>query len=108
MSTCCCCSVASVVSNSATPWSVGRQAPMSVGFFRQEYWSGLPCPPPVDLPDPEIEHMSPMSPALQEDSLPSESPGKLQNINKEYLQSFERGKESSNYTQLLILLKENN
>ena len=39
----------------------------------QEYWSGLPCPPPGDLPDPGIE---PRSPALQIDSLPSESPGK--------------------------------
>ena len=38
----------------ATPWTVACQAPMSMGFFRQEYWSGLPCPPPGDLPDPEI------------------------------------------------------
>jgi len=44
-----------------------------MGFFRQKYWSGLPCPPPGDLPDPGIE---PVSPALQEDSLPSEPPGK--------------------------------
>ena len=50
-----------------------RQAPLSMGFFRQEYWSGLPCPPPGDLPDPGIE---PMSPALQADSLPSDPPGK--------------------------------
>ena len=35
----------------ATPWTVARQAPLSVGFARQEYWSGLPCPPPGDLPD---------------------------------------------------------
>ncbi|CAI9176124.1 unnamed protein product [Rangifer tarandus platyrhynchus] len=40
------------------------QAPLSVGFPRQEYWSGLPCPPPGDLPDPVIEHLSLMSPAL--------------------------------------------
>ena len=38
-----------------TPWTVARQAPPSMGFSRQEYWSGLPCPPPEDLPDPEIE-----------------------------------------------------
>ena len=41
-----------------------------MGFSRQEYWSGLPCPPPGDLPDPGIRPMSPASPALQADSLP--------------------------------------
>ena len=46
----------------ATPWTVARQAPLSMGFFRQEYWSGLP--PPWDLPDPGIEPMSPVSPSL--------------------------------------------
>ena len=46
------------------------------GFSRQEYWSGLPCPPPGDLPNPGIE---PRSPALQADSLPAESPGKPKN-----------------------------
>ena len=51
------------------PWSVARQAPLSMGFSRQEYWSGLPCPSPGDLPNPGIK---PRSPALQEDSLPSE------------------------------------
>ena len=39
----------------ATPWTVARQAPLSMGFSRQEYWSGLPCPPPGDLPNPAIE-----------------------------------------------------
>ena len=38
-----------------TPWTVAHQAPLSMGFSRQGYWSGLPCPPPGDLPDPEIE-----------------------------------------------------
>ena len=48
-----CCSL---VSNSfATPWSVVHQAPVSVGFSRQEYWSGLPFPPPGDLPNPGME-----------------------------------------------------
>ena len=47
-----------------TPWTVARQAPLSVGFSRQEYWNGLPCPPPGDFPDPEIEPTSLMSPAL--------------------------------------------
>ena len=48
-----------------TPWTVAHQAPLSVGFSSQEYWSGLPFPPPGDLPDPWIE---PMSPVLQVDS----------------------------------------
>ena len=52
-----------------TPWTIAHQAHPSMGFSRQEYWSGLPCPPPGDLPDPGIE---PGSPALQADSLPSE------------------------------------
>ena len=48
-----------------TPWSVAHhQAPLSMGFSRQEYWSGLPCPPPGDLPDPGIEPMSLVSAAL--------------------------------------------
>ena len=52
-----------------TPWTVTYQAPPSMGFSRQEYWSGLPLPSPGDLPDPRIE---PGSPALQADALPSE------------------------------------
>ena len=50
----------------ATQWTIARQA-LSMGFSRQEYWSGLPCPPPGDLPDPGTE---PISPASQADSLP--------------------------------------
>ena len=46
------------------------------GILHQEYWSGLPCPSPGDLPDPGIEPTSPESPALQRDSLPTEPPGK--------------------------------
>ena len=57
----------------ATPWTAAHQASLSMGFSRQEYWSGLPFPPPGDLPNPGIE---PRSPALQADSLPSEPPGK--------------------------------
>ena len=48
----------------ATPWTVAHQAPLSMGFFRQEYWSGLPFPPPGDLPDPGIKPKSLMSPKL--------------------------------------------
>ena len=54
----------SVVSDSfATTWTVARQAPLSMGFFRQECWNGLPCPPPRDLPDPGIEPGSPALPS---------------------------------------------
>ena len=54
-----------------TPWIVAYQAPPSMEFPRQEYWSGLPFPSPGDLSDPVIE---PRSPALQADTLPSEPP----------------------------------
>ena len=53
-------------------WTIAYQALLSMGFSRQEYWSGFPFPSPGDLPDPGIE---PGSPALQADSLPSEPPG---------------------------------
>ena len=48
----------------ATPWTIDCQASLSMGFPRQEYWSGLPFPPPWDLPNPGIEPASPVSPAL--------------------------------------------
>ena len=57
----------------ATPWTVAHQAPPSMEFSKQEYWSGLPFPSPRDLPNPGIE---PRSPALQAGPLPSEPPGK--------------------------------
>ena len=57
----------------ATLWTVAYQSPPSMGFSRQEYWSGLPFPSPGDLPNSGIE---PRSPALQADTLPSELPGK--------------------------------
>ena len=67
----------------ATPWAVACQTPLSMGFSRQEYWSGLPFLSPGDLPDPGIE---PRSPALQADSLPIELRGqpvkKLIHINE--------------------------
>ena len=53
-----------------TPWAVVSQSPLSMGFSRQEYWSGLLCSPPRDLPDPGMEPRSPVSLALQVDSLP--------------------------------------
>ena len=64
-----------VVSDSfVTPWTVARQAPLYVGFPRQEYWSGLPFPSLGDLPDPRIE---PMSPALADGFFTTESPRKF-------------------------------
>ena len=54
----------------ATLRTVGHQAALSMGFSKQESWSGLPCPPPGDLPDPGIELVCPLSLALQEDSFP--------------------------------------
>ena len=55
-----------------TLWTAAHQTPLPMEFSRQEYWSGLPFPSPVDLSDPEIE---PQSPTLYADSLPSEQPG---------------------------------
>ena len=60
-----------------TPWTIVHQASLSMGFPRQEYWSGWPFPTPGDLPDPGIEPMSPASPALQGDSLPLSHQGSL-------------------------------
>ena len=57
----------------AIPWTIAHQDPLSMGFPRQEYWSGLPFPSPGELPDPGIE---PRSPALQADALPTELCGK--------------------------------
>ena len=56
--------VAKSCPNLVTLWTVACQAPLSTGFSRQEYWNGLPCPPPGHLPNPGIEPMSPMSPAM--------------------------------------------
>ena len=58
-------------------WTVACQVPLYMGFSRQEYWSGLPCPPPGDLPDPGVK---PSSPALQVDSLPLSHRESPQNI----------------------------
>ena len=66
----------------ATPWTVARQAPLSMGFSREEYWSGLPCPPPGDLPDPGIEPKSLMSPALAGGFLTTSATWEAQRENK--------------------------
>ena len=63
-----------------TPWTVARQAPLSMGLSRQEYWSGLPFPSPGDLSNPGTELGSP---ALQADSLPSELTGFENQVSKQ-------------------------
>ena len=63
------------------PWTVAHQAPLYVGFPEQEYWSGLPFPSPGDLPDSGIEPTSPVTPALQTDSLPLSHQGSLEQAN---------------------------
>ena len=68
-----CMCVCSIVSNFATPWTVVHHAPLSRGFSRQEYWSGLPFPPPGDLPGPGIE---PASAALVAGFFTTKPPGK--------------------------------
>ena len=69
-------SVASVMSDSSQPRIVAHQAPLSLEFSRQEYSSGLPHPPPGDLPNPGTKPVSPASLALQADSFYTEPPGK--------------------------------
>ena len=70
-----------------TLWTVARQAPLSMGFPRQEYWSGFPDSQPGDLSDPGVE---PETPALQVDSLPSKLPGKPNNHVFSSVQSLSR------------------
>ena len=72
----CVCVSCSVISKSATPWTTAHQAPVSMGFSRQEYCSGLPFPSPGDLPNPRTESRSP---ALWTDPLQFELPRKLLN-----------------------------
>ena len=72
----------------ATPQTAAHQAPLSLGFSSQEYWSGLPSPPPKDLPDPGIKPTSSASPALQAYSLTAEPLGKnyfIHSINRIYM-----------------------
>ena len=73
-----------------TPWTVAHQAPLSMEFPRQEYWSGLPFFTPGDLLDPEIEPTSPVSCALQVDSLPTE-PGKPSLLSGTHNLTLEKG-----------------
>ena len=79
----------------ATLWTVAHKAPLSVGFSRQEYWSGQPFPSPGDLPHPGIE---PRSPALQEDSLLTKPPGKPPIIRRR----TQTGKRTGDYTKAAL------
>ena len=63
------------MSGCATLWTIDHQAPLSMVFFRQEYWSGLPCPPPGDLPGPGIEPVSLTSPARADGFFTTVLPG---------------------------------
>ena len=78
----------------ATPWTVAHQAPLSMGFSRQGYWSGLSFPFPGDLPNPGIKLRFP---AFQAESLPSEPPGKPKTTNKPKGLQFELIGKASGY-----------
>ena len=71
-----CCACASLRPTLDTSWIVTRHAPLFMGFFRRQYWSGLPFPPPGDLPNPGTEPVPPVSLAMQADSLPAKPSGK--------------------------------
>ena len=77
-----------VVTNSATPWIVACQAPLSVGFPRQEYWSGLPFPAPRDLPDPGINPMPLVSSALAGEFYTTGPPGKPIGMSSCFIKMF--------------------
>ena len=85
-----------------TPWTAACQAPLSMGFSRQEYWSGEPFPSPGDLPDPGIK---PRSPTLQADALTSEPPGKPQSQSQIPIPIPKKGnaKECSNYHTIALI-----
>ena len=73
----CCCLVTRLYPTFATPWTAARQAPSSMGFPRQEHWSGLPFPSPGDLLNPGIEPMAPESAALAGGFFATAPPGGL-------------------------------
>ena len=79
---------------------IARQSSLSMGFSSQEYWSGLPCPPSGDLPNPEIE---PRSPTLQENSLLSEPPGKAKNTGVSRLALLRESSQPRNWIQISFI-----
>ena len=78
------------------PWTVAHQGPLSMGFSRQEYWSGLSFPSLGDLPSPAIKPMSPVSPALEADSLPAERSGKPQEGHRQIQDSISMSESNIN------------
>ena len=76
----------------ATPWTIACQAPLSMEVFRQEYWSGLSCPPTGDLPNPGIESVSPATPAFQADSLLLSLRGSPHTYTHTYISATQRPK----------------
>ena len=94
----CVCSVPSVVSNSLQPQGLYPARLLPMGFSRQEHWSGQLCPPPGDLPDPEIKPISPASPALQTDSLPLSHQGSP----KSFLPAYKYTVSSTTLKKILI------
>ena len=84
---CVCAQSPSPVHLFATLWTVAHQAPPSLGFPRQEFWSGLAFPSPGDLPSPGVELSSPEPPALQEDSFPTEPLGKPRELSYKHLRA---------------------
>ena len=78
--------LSSVVSDAVTPWTVVQHSSLSIGFPRQEYWSGLSFPPPGYLPNPRIEPKSPASPALASEFFTTELPGKSNTYTYERLE----------------------
>ena len=79
-----CAQLLSHVQLFVTPWAIARQAPLSMGFSRQECWSGFPFPSPGDLPNPGIEPTFPESPALAGGFFTSEPPGNIYISNTVY------------------------
>ena len=106
MCVCVCESVLNCVQLFTTSWTVAHQAPLSMEFSRQEYWSGLPSPSPGALSDSRIK---PSSSALQVDSLLSEPPRKLSGkmfiISKSLLPSLEQSETGNKIQRLLIIKK---
>ena len=78
-------------------WTIVHQAPLSMVFSKQEYWSGLPCPLPGDLPNPGIKSRSP---ALQVGSLPSEPPGKPKNTGVDSISLLQGSSQPRNRTRV--------
>ena len=84
----------------ATPWTMAYHAPLSMGFSRQEYWSGLPFPSPKDTPNPGIE---PGSPALQADTLLSKPPEKSQFLYDSFSLSVKLGDQTKPPRSVFVL-----